>query len=177
MQATKYAGRPRVPRSWGNPVATYLGGGTARMVYRLDNSATMLLDPEASMRLRMLPAEGTPLPSRRVLPLVSADPAADVDPLRAASSLAGHGDWHPRFLHYDLVADHVQMTVTEEPAAGGPAVPVTKSLSVTDVAEQIRGIDGGAAIRSCWSSRAPPGCVPAARNPSAPGRAGSSAWT
>jgi hypothetical protein len=152
MQASKYAGHLKLPKSvsskiplaWGNPVAEYVSGGKARLVYRLDNSASLLLDGETSVRLRVLPAEGIPLPASRIFPLVSPSPQRDVDRVRAAASLAGHGSWHPLFLHYDPVADRVRMTVTEQPAGGGPAVPAERALDVGQVAELIRSIDGSA---------------------------------
>jgi hypothetical protein len=152
MRASKYAGRfklpsslgKRVPLAWGNPVAEYLAGGKARLAYRLDNSGSLLLDPETSMRLRVLPPDGIPLPNSRIFPLISRSPNRDIDRVRAASSLAGHGAWHPLFLHYDPVTDRVRMTVSEEPAGGGPQKPMERELDVDQAADLIRSIHGSA---------------------------------
>jgi hypothetical protein len=146
VRASKYAGRIKLPGSlgenvpvaWGRPVAEYLFGGKARLVYRLDNSAALLLDPVTSVRLRMLPAEGIRLPASRVFPLTSDSPERDADRVKAASSLARHGRWDQLFLSYDPVTDRVRMTVTEEPAGGGPAVPVERELDVEQFAALIK---------------------------------------
>ena len=67
-----------VPKSWGNPVASYVRGGKTRLAYRIDHGTTVTFTPETAIRKRVFHDEGTPTYHGRYLPLASADPEADV---------------------------------------------------------------------------------------------------
>ena len=129
-----------VPKSWGNPVASYVRGGKTRLAYRIDHGTTVTFTPETALRKRVFHNEGTPTYHGRYLPFASADPEADVARLRAANWLHRYGDWYPLFLHYDANAVRVSMSVMRPDGNGNPA-PQAIHLTVDETADLIEGLD------------------------------------